>query len=241
MSAAALDTAGLRHGRRRGAHVRASAVRGAPGERPMGRAADRQGGRRRRRPAPASPVGGRRVIVRPSSSAARGSGCSSRSPPSPLVAGALWWRWRHPRRWPWRQDVPIANVDHADGVAGVRAACGWRYRMLIGAELAVLSVAGIAAAVLAMRPLERAGPRTVHAQPGRHAVPRRLRLDEGARRVDPPPVHRHRRRAARRSHRPDDLERGGDHRVPAHRRRRLRGGDARSSPSTSSTAAPARS
>ena len=68
------------------------------------------------------------------------------------VAGALWWRWRHPRQMPWGQDVPIANVDHANA-SSVFTRLRWRYRMLIGAELAVLSVAGIAAAALAMRPL----------------------------------------------------------------------------------------
>jgi Ca-activated chloride channel family protein len=68
------------------------------------------------------------------------------------VAAVLWWRWRHPRQVPWHGAAPIANVDHARS-SRVFARLRLRYRMLIGAELTVLSVAGIAAAVLAMRPL----------------------------------------------------------------------------------------
>lgn len=48
--------------------------------------------------------------------------------------------------------MPIANVDHANG-SSVFARLRRRYHGLIGAELAVLSVVGIAAAFLVMRPL----------------------------------------------------------------------------------------
>jgi Ca-activated chloride channel homolog len=68
------------------------------------------------------------------------------------VGVALWWRWQRPRRAPWRQMMPIANVDHANA-SSVFARLRRRYHGLIGAELAMLSVAGIAAALLAMRPL----------------------------------------------------------------------------------------
>jgi Ca-activated chloride channel homolog len=69
-----------------------------------------------------------------------------------FVAGAMWWRWRHPRRAPWGTMLPIANVDQAEA-SSVFARLRRRYRALIGAELAVLSVVGLAAAFLAMRPL----------------------------------------------------------------------------------------
>jgi Ca-activated chloride channel family protein len=69
-----------------------------------------------------------------------------------FVAGAMWWRWQHPRRAPWGTMLPIANVDQAEA-SSVFARLRRRYRTLIGAELAVLSVVGLAAAFLAMRPL----------------------------------------------------------------------------------------
>ena len=150
MSAHDLDSAGLGHRRRRRPDVRASPVRGAAGERPMGGARHRQGSRRRQRTAPPEP--GRSVVVT--------AVLQFRNPWLGLlavaavaaVAGVLWWRWRHPRDVPWHGTAPIANVDHARS-SKVFARLRWRYRMLLGAELTVLSVAGIAAAVLAMRPL----------------------------------------------------------------------------------------
>jgi Ca-activated chloride channel family protein len=69
-----------------------------------------------------------------------------------FVAGAMWWRWQHPRRAAWGTMLPIANVDQAEA-SSVFARLRRRYRTLIGAELAVLSVVGLAAAFLAMRPL----------------------------------------------------------------------------------------
>jgi Ca-activated chloride channel homolog len=69
-----------------------------------------------------------------------------------IVAGVLWWRWRNPRDVPWQGAAPIANVGHARA-SNVFGRMRQRYRILIGAELTVLSVAGIAAAVLAMQPL----------------------------------------------------------------------------------------
>jgi hypothetical protein len=68
------------------------------------------------------------------------------------VAAALWWRWQRPRDVRRRDTLPIANVDHARA-SPVFVRLRRRYRTLVGAELAVLSVVGIAAALLAMRPL----------------------------------------------------------------------------------------
>jgi Ca-activated chloride channel family protein len=68
------------------------------------------------------------------------------------VAASLWWRWRHTRDASWRHALPIANVDHAEA-SPVFLRLRRRYGTLVGAEVAVLSVVGIAAALLAMRPL----------------------------------------------------------------------------------------
>jgi hypothetical protein len=69
-----------------------------------------------------------------------------------VVAAVLWWRWRHPRDVAWHGAAPIANVDHARA-SNVFARLRRRYRILISAELTLLSVAGLAAAMLVMRPL----------------------------------------------------------------------------------------
>lgn len=68
------------------------------------------------------------------------------------VVALVTWRSRRRRPRPWGDDAPVANVAHALADRTFRSAVR-RYRALAGAELAMLSVAGLAATVLAMRPL----------------------------------------------------------------------------------------
>lgn len=70
------------------------------------------------------------------------------------LAVAAWWRRRSRRARvrAWGDDVPVANVAHAVADRHFRRALR-RYRSVAGAELVMLSVTGLAATVLAMRPL----------------------------------------------------------------------------------------
>jgi hypothetical protein len=86
------------------------------------------------------------------------------------VAGVMWWRLRRPREVPWDGTAPIANVEHASS-SKVFARLRRRYRLLIGAELAVLAVAGLTTTALAMRPLsEQARDRSTLRAPRRAAA-----------------------------------------------------------------------
>jgi Ca-activated chloride channel homolog len=67
------------------------------------------------------------------------------------VGAFAWWRSKQGEV-PWRHSVPVANVWQARK-SKVFARLRNRYRALIGAEVAALSVVGIAAVILAMQPL----------------------------------------------------------------------------------------
>ena len=69
-----------------------------------------------------------------------------------FIAGVVWRRWQRPRQRPWREEAPIAHADHAMSSALFTNVLR-RYRILVGSELAVLAVVGVAAAALTMRPL----------------------------------------------------------------------------------------
>ena len=69
-----------------------------------------------------------------------------------VVAVVLAWRWRRPRRPPWRGEGAISNVGLAEGSPVFRR-LRRRYRTLIGVEIAVLATIGVGSAVLAMGPL----------------------------------------------------------------------------------------
>lgn len=61
-------------------------------------------------------------------------------------------RSRRQHRRSWGDDLAVANVDHAVAAGPFRKALR-RYRSLAGAELAMLSITGLAGVVLMMRPL----------------------------------------------------------------------------------------
>ena len=68
------------------------------------------------------------------------------------AAVALRWRWQRPRTQSWHGVAPVAHAVHATSSSRF-ARLLRRYRVLVGAELAILAVVGFASAALAMRPL----------------------------------------------------------------------------------------
>ena len=132
----------------------------------------------------------------------------------------VWTSVQRRRRRPGSDEVAIANVHRADASPVFRR-LRRRYHLLLGGEVAALSIVGLAAVGLTMRPVT---DRQLERDVRNRDVMLCLDVSTSMNELDAIVLREFVKLAAgsaRRTHRADDLQRLGDHRVPAHRRRRV--------------------